>query len=187
MAVRAQRHVWSVPLIPITLVAGLVLAGAVPAVASEADVGQPVGCGSVLTRSTVLQTDLLDCPGNGLVIGADGITVDLNGHRISGRIISTGGGVDQVGIDNSAGHDDVTIRNGTIDEFARGGVHLVGADHNSISNLTMLLEGDFGILLETGSGNRVAGNTLRAPGDIGIGVFGTSAPSRNSVISGNTI
>src|SRR3954452_16738595 len=93
MAVRAQRHVWSVPLIPITLVAGLVLAGAVPAVASEAHVGQPVGCGSVLTRSTVLQTDLLDCPGNGLVIGADGITVDPNGHRISGRIISTGGGV----------------------------------------------------------------------------------------------
>jgi hypothetical protein len=60
-----------------------------------------------------------------------------------------------VGIDNSAGHDDVTIRNGTIGEFGRGGVHVVGADRNSVSNLTMLLEGDFGILLEMGSGNRV--------------------------------
>jgi len=28
---------------------------------------------------------------------------------------------------------------------------------------------------------------VRAPGDIGIGVLGTSAPSRNNVISGNTI
>jgi parallel beta-helix repeat protein len=183
MDVRARRSAWFATLIPLPLVAGLVLAGAGPAVASEAD----VSCGSVLTRDTTLQADLLDCPGNGLVIGADGITVDLNGHTISGRIISTGGGPDQVGIDNSAGHDDVTIRNGTIDEFARGGVHLVGADRNRVSNLSMFLDGDFGILVETGSGNRITDNALRAPRDIGIGVFGTSTPSRNNVISGNSI
>ena len=51
----------------------------------------------------------------------------------------------------------------------------------------MFLEGDFGVLLEAGSRNRVVGNTLRSPGDVGIGIFGTSTPSRQNVIGGNTV
>ena len=149
-------------LVPIPLVAALVLAGAAPAVAAQADT-QAISCGTVLTHDTTLGNDLLDCPGNGLVIGADGITVDLGGHTISGRLLSTIGDLDQVGVDNSAGHDDVTIRNGAINEFARGGVHLVGADRNSVSGLSMFLNRDFGVLVEQGSGNRFTGNALRGP------------------------
>jgi parallel beta-helix repeat protein len=171
-------------LVPIPLVAGLVLAGAVPAVAAQAEA---ITCGTVVTHDMILENDLLDCPGNGLVIGADGITVDLGGHTITGRLLTTIGDLDQVGVDNSAGHDDVTIRNGTINEFARGGVHLVGADRNSVSGLSMFLNRDFGILLEQGSGNRFTGNTLQRPGTVGIGIFGTSTPSRDNVISGNTV
>jgi hypothetical protein len=86
---------------------------------------QALGCGATVTQDVTLTADLLDCPGDGLVVGAAGITVDLNGHTVSGRIIS-GGDPGQVGIDNSGGHDDVTIRNGTVRDFARGGVHLSG-------------------------------------------------------------
>src|SRR5689334_13099778 len=53
--------------------------------ATTAGAGTPaLVCGSTLTRSTTLRSDLLHCPGTALVIGADGITVDLGGHAISG-------------------------------------------------------------------------------------------------------
>ena len=54
------------------------------------------------------------------MIGVDGITVDLNGHTISGQLV-TGPNPTEVGIDNP-GHDGVTIRNGTVTSFALGGV-----------------------------------------------------------------
>ncbi len=41
-----------------------------------------VRCGSVLTTDTTLRHDLLGCVGDGLVIGADGIKIDLNGRRL---------------------------------------------------------------------------------------------------------
>jgi len=39
-----------------------------------------------VTRSIRLANDLINCPGEGLVVGADGITVDLAGHTIDGAI-----------------------------------------------------------------------------------------------------
>ena len=39
-----------------------------------------VSCGDTITSDTTLDTDLVDCPSNGIVIGADGITLDLDGH-----------------------------------------------------------------------------------------------------------
>jgi parallel beta-helix repeat protein len=41
-----------------------------------------IGCGSVVTRNLVLQTDLTNCTGDGLVVGKAGITIDLHGHAI---------------------------------------------------------------------------------------------------------
>lgn len=71
-----------------------------------------VRCGDVITEDTKLHEDLLDCPGNGLEIGADGITLDLGGHVIDG----TGTGI---GI-RSHGNDQVQIKDGTIREFSTG-------------------------------------------------------------------
>jgi hypothetical protein len=70
----------------------------------------PLGCGSVLTTDTTLETDLT-CSGDALIIGSDGITVNLNRHAITGT--GTGTGITDRGFDN------VTIRNGTISRFAR--------------------------------------------------------------------
>jgi parallel beta-helix repeat protein len=67
---------------------------------------QALTCGQVITQNTRLDADL-NCYGTGvqaaLLIGADGITLDLGGHTISAsRSI-----IDE-------GHDNVTIRNGTL-------------------------------------------------------------------------
>ena len=56
-------------------------ATAVPASAS-------VSCGEVIKQSVKL-TSNLDCKTDGLIIGADGITVDLNGHTIKGPGVAT--------------------------------------------------------------------------------------------------
>ena len=43
-----------------------------------------VGCGDTITADTTLDSDLVNCPNNGIVIGAEDVTLDLNGHRIDG-------------------------------------------------------------------------------------------------------
>src|SRR2546425_13075034 len=70
-----------------------------------------VECGDLITQDTTLDSDLIDCPGDGIVIGADDITLDLGGHTVEGS------GSSIVGIANGnlygepEGHDGVTIRN----------------------------------------------------------------------------
>jgi large repetitive protein len=126
------------------LVVGLICApAAVGQVGQDSVVitdAQPtVSCGDVVTHSVVLTKDLVDCPGNGLVIGADNITLDLNGHTIDGLTGASGCYPDCLhgrGIDNTAGHDGVRIINGKVTDFERG-VFLVGAQRNVLKNLTV--------------------------------------------------
>lgn len=92
------------------ILAGLAV---VPSYAAAAAPSSRAGCGATITSDVRLDADLIDCPGNGLVIGASGITIDLGGHTIDG----TGDGF---GIENPGGYDDVAIRRGTITGFAIG-------------------------------------------------------------------
>ena len=39
-------------------------------------------CGQVITRDVILLKDI-ECPGVGMIVGADGITINLNNHRLS--------------------------------------------------------------------------------------------------------
>ena len=50
---------------------------------AEAADKQP-SCGDTITADTTLDGDLIDCPNNGIVIGADNVTLDLNGHPVAG-------------------------------------------------------------------------------------------------------
>ncbi|HEV2810870.1 MAG TPA: hypothetical protein VGV93_10810, partial [Acidimicrobiales bacterium] len=43
-----------------------------------------LNCGDVITQTTTLTADVGPCPGNGIIIGADNIMLNLNGHTISG-------------------------------------------------------------------------------------------------------
>jgi parallel beta-helix repeat protein len=113
-------------------VAGLTLAAwAVPVAAQAARASTVVTCGQTLTSSTRLANTLVGCSGDGLVIGADNITVDLAGHSISG--------VNAAGSEGIAddGHGGVRIRNGTIANFFLNGVGLRGAPRSAVSNMTI--------------------------------------------------
>jgi hypothetical protein len=78
----AARRVVSRPVILAVVVAGVLALGAGSAHARGHSDG--VNCGDTITTDVKLDRDLVDCPGNGLVIGADNIDLDLNGHTIDG-------------------------------------------------------------------------------------------------------
>src|SRR6266550_1203166 len=107
--------------------AALLTVGAGAALAKK----QPVACGQVIMHSIHLRNDLIDCPGPGLVIGANHIKVDLDGHTIDGVNNPAANG-----IDNTGGFDNVVIRHGTIQQFQQG-VQLVNASGNTLSRLTV--------------------------------------------------
>src|SRR5688572_26585245 len=90
-----------------------------------------VKCGDVLTQDTTLDSDLVDCSGQGIVIGADNVTLDLNGHTIDGDHASSESDLCDVGVINALGvspcalptgatHSGVTVRGGAIREFGLG-------------------------------------------------------------------
>ncbi|MEX0988923.1 MAG: right-handed parallel beta-helix repeat-containing protein [Actinomycetota bacterium] len=101
---------------------------------APAQAGTPIGCGTTVVTSIVLDRDLIDCPTDGLIVGADAITIDLNGHTIDGPGTFD---FEWDGIDNGAGHDGVTVVDGTLRDFGGVGVRLVDATGNRLSDLVL--------------------------------------------------
>jgi len=177
------RHLWKV-----LVVAALALA-VMPAGASAQ---QSVGCGAVLTRDTVLTADLVDCPGDGLVVGADGIRITLNGHSITGT-----GAPGSAGVRNQ-GHDGVTIEDGDfvgldISGFQTG-ILLVGADRNRVRDL--FVEGSsHGIALVRSTGNLLERNASRggsfnrcdSPAFVAIALFRSNRNLLRDNIAANNV
>jgi parallel beta-helix repeat protein len=113
-------------------VAGTMALGGSRALASA------VSCGDTITADTRLETDLTDCPNNGIVIGADDVTLDLNGHSIHGdgepfaacpkkKLCDFG----VVGV----GHTGVTVMHGSVREFDVG-VVLGNTRHSQIVGIS---------------------------------------------------
>jgi len=113
-----MRRVLLSVLAPALVVAALIAPGTSQAFTTQ------VQCGDVVTQDVKLAGDLTDCPGDGLVIGADDIAVDLNGHTIDGVSPATtdcgGTPFGPSGINDDGGFDDITVRNGTVKEFLHG-------------------------------------------------------------------
>ncbi|WP_432535310.1 right-handed parallel beta-helix repeat-containing protein [Kineococcus arenarius] len=72
-----------------------------------------VECGAVLTTSVRLAADVVCPDGDGVVLAADGIELNLNGHALVGPGTSSGAGV-------LVRAEDVTVRNGTISGWESG-------------------------------------------------------------------
>jgi hypothetical protein len=75
-----------------------------------------VQCGEVITQDTKVVNDLVGCPGSGLIVGADNVTLDLNRHTISGD-----GDFDEseeAGV-QVRGFDGAVIKNGTLTHFVQ--------------------------------------------------------------------
>jgi parallel beta-helix repeat protein len=148
---------------------GVLALGAGPALATSPS------CGETITANTTLRADLSNCPDDGLVIGADNITLNLKGHTIDGDAASTGG--DDVGV-RVAGRHGIVIRSGALQEFDHA-VHLTAARRNVIRNLVTTGNGDVdngrAILLDDGSdNNRIERNDASHNGRSGITMFDSS-------------
>jgi hypothetical protein len=89
-----------------------------------------VSCGMVITVDTVLEGDVGPCSGDGVIIGVDNVTFDLNGHRILGQEPTAGG----IRVDGRTG---VVIQNGTVRDFSVG-ITMLGGSSNLVTAMTVV-------------------------------------------------
>lgn len=155
------------------------------AVASAAQ-AQPtqVTCGQTITHDTTLTVDLTNCPGDGLVIGADNITLNLNGHTIDGTVTQLPACDEppfgSEGI-RAGGYDGLRIENGTVQQFASGidgGAEGQGVANSDLHGLVVRDNRfggiTFGSNLLLNNHNRIVGNETYGNG-CGAGIFLNSA------------
>lgn len=168
---------------------GLALAG----LGGVADAAPGSRCGQQISKDTVLTTDIGPCPNNGLVIAKDGITLDLNGHTVSGRVAKA----EQSGI-LFKGVSGSTVKNGTVTGFDAG-VNIEGGSGNTVREVTArdnvnhsVVSGiDYpcdlgdGITLSESRGNRILNNTVTKNGPYsGISIVGNSDAN---TVAGNNV
>jgi parallel beta-helix repeat protein len=100
---------------------------------SGAEAASNVSCGDTITTDATLHHNLVNCPNNGIIIGADDVTLDLNYHTVDGDGTPAAGCDPEtefcdVGVLND-GHDGVTVVHGSVRQFALGAI-VGGAEHN---------------------------------------------------------
>ena len=146
-----------------------------------------VSCGDEITADTTLDSDLTNCPNNGIVIGADDITLNLNGHRIDGDGTEFAGCPKNefcdVGVLNDA-HDGVILRNGRVREFAVG-VFVGRARQNRVLGISSSRNPFFGIIIAESARSLVRNSSFNrnpGPDGDGMGMFG----SRRIRVVGNS-
>jgi parallel beta-helix repeat protein len=184
----------------------LALTGALSFGAHSARAAQ-VNCGDVLTEDIVLENDLSGCAGDTLIVGADQITIDLNGHTLAGGGCVSGSEEGTVGI-RIDGHHHVVIRNGKISGFGTGivlsdahhnliedceisssfqGIVLSASHHNGMDGLNLEKNCVNAITLIGSKDNRIEGS------EVTINGFELSKPgivlsdSQGNLIQGNTV
>ncbi len=148
-------------------------------------------CGRVVTQNTVLDADIGPCVGNGIVVGDDGITVDLGGKRVFGFPGRGDGSAAGIRLPGRSG---VTVKNGTVMDFDAG-VFVREGSANTLTALTLRDNlGPDGGAAELGDGiyvlssplNRIVGNKIVNNGIYdGIGIYGGG--SNHNVIENNLI
>jgi parallel beta-helix repeat protein len=152
-------------------VVGIVLLGGGKAAAVQ----QP-SCGDTITADATLHHNLVNCPNNGILIGADNVTLDLNYHTIDGDGRATPGCDSQQEFCDEGivddGHDGVAIVNGSVRQFDIG-ADVIGARHAHVVGISASMNRAIGIrvfestrsLVEDSSGSDTGGR------GIGTGLF----------------
>ena len=133
-----------------------------------------VGCGAVITTDTTLDSDLVDCPNRGIVIGADDVKLDLNGHTIDGDGTPAVGCNPRkefcdVGVLNR-GHDAVTVRHGSVREF-NVGVWGLGVSQNRLLGIASSGNQCCGLGFFRGTRSLVRNSSGSDSGEGGNGMF----------------
>ncbi len=182
----------------------MVTSGVVAGPAQAQPAGAVLECGTVITEDTVLGADIGPCGdrvteeghtpgGHGVVIGADGVTLDLNGHTIFGlggsEVLHQAAGV------KVDGHSDVTVFGGTVRDFFHG-VQVINGSRNTVLDMAALdnTTGN-GIVLQNVRDSSVSKNRVIGSGGFGgISVFDgrrpeqlDDIPSANNTITDNVV
>jgi hypothetical protein len=124
---------------------------------------QSFACGETVAASVRLTGDLA-CGDTALVIGANGIDVNLAGHRIMHSVLTP-----MLAIDNRGGYDDVTIRNGRLD----GTIALEGASRNVMRDLDIVAN-PAGVQVSGGEGNQIRASSVAGVRLSAVAATGTS-------------
>lgn len=161
-------------------------------------------CGDTVTESVTLGEDIIctDPGDTGIIVGASNVTIDLNGHSISGFKREGSVGILVRGVSN------VTIQNGTVEFFARGvvvdvassitvgGIIAKGHRQDGIyvedSNLIDLTDNHLwynvnGIVIRNGNNLRLVSNRAKKNSVVDFDVSqGVSVTLENNDSQGNT-
>ena len=167
--------VWSA-LILVLVVVGLIAFGRSSAQAAA------VNCGDTITTDTTLHQDLVDCPNNVIIIGADNVTLDLNSHLVDGDGTEFAGCDPNAAICDSGvvndGHDGVTVMHGRVREFGVGvllGTTTPGrVRHNRLLDISSSKNLSFGFEVASTARSVVresSGSNNVAPEGDGMGLF----------------
>jgi parallel beta-helix repeat protein len=137
-----------------------------------------VACGDTITADTTLDSDVTNCPNNGIVIGADDVALDLNGHVVDGDGTEFAGcpkdELCDVGVAND-GHAGVIVRDGSVREFGVG-VLVGGARKNRVVKISSSGHTSFGAVFGDSTRSVIRRSSLSrniAPEGDGIGLFGS--------------
>jgi parallel beta-helix repeat protein len=136
-------------------VVALMLASLVAGAAQTANANDL--CGITIVENLTLDHDQT-CTGNGLVVGADGITINLDGHTLAGL----GSGVGIV----VTGRSGVVITGGTVRNFTIG-VQLAGSTGIVVKGIRAIGNRD-GIFLIGSSGNTIKENLASQNSRVGV-------------------
>jgi parallel beta-helix repeat protein len=141
-------------------------------------------CGSVITTSTTLRYDLSNCPGDGLIVGTDGITVNLNGHTVGGDGVPNTQRPDAgIRVD---GHHRVAITNGSVTGFDLD-VLFSAAPEGAVTSLTVEHSRRGIVFADQSDDARIVANVATNNGgpDGGAGIV--LLASSGATIRGNTV
>ncbi|HSH61086.1 MAG TPA: hypothetical protein VK988_15895, partial [Acidimicrobiales bacterium] len=108
---------------------------------TPANAAATVTCGETITKNTTLTADVGPCAADGIIIGADNITLNLNGRRVFGN--SDQGASGEFAAIRLAGRTGVTVtghpgksgKTGTVSGF-EAGVVIDGGSANTVQNVT---------------------------------------------------
>lgn len=148
-----------------------------PAVFPGSAAAVALGCGAVVIQSASLDADIGPCSGNGLILGTDNITLDLNGHRVFGTPGSAAVGI------FLNGRSGVAVKNGIVSGF-EAGVAIQGGAGNSVTSMVVrdnvsrfaLTNFASGIAVMNSSDNRIASSRIERNGPVaGIEIIGASS------------
>ena len=156
-----------------------------------------VGCGAVITANTTLAVDVGPCSGDGLIIGADNVTLNLAGHKITG---SGPGDGTHAGV-MIRNHSDVTVTGNSRAGDPKGivrlfdaGVVVIGGSANIVTNMISRnnhgpssdsLYGD-GVVVFFSAHNQITDNVFVDNGPFdGVGLLGFGSDA--NTVSGNDV